>query len=91
MTPVTLLSAAWTGRYTGWASPNTRWQMAMVSSKSERGMSSLLTATMRGIPTAAHSCQSSAVAPSMPSAPEMTKMAASAARSPARSSPMKSG
>src|SRR4051794_32914837 len=54
-------------------------------------MSSLLTATARGTPMAASSCQSSAGAPSMQSAAEMTKIAASAARSPARSSPTKSG
>ena len=45
----------------------------------------------RGIPVAAHSRHSIRVASSRPSAPEMTKRAASAALSPARTSPTKSG
>ena len=45
----------------------------------------------RGIPTAEHSRHSSETGRSMSSAPDTTKTAASAARSPARRSPTKSG
>ena len=46
--------------------------------------------TARGIPTAAHSSQSSRVTPSTPSVAATTNSAQSAARSPARRSPVKS-
>ena len=45
-------------------------------------LSSFVTTTARGMPTAAHSSQSSWVAPSTPSVAEMTNRAASAARRP---------
>ena len=91
MRPAGLPSSAAIGRYSGMTpSPNTRWQMATASSKSARSLSSLVTTTARGMPTAAHSSHSIWVAPSTPSTAETTKSAASAARRPARRSPTKS-
>ena len=71
----------------------------MVASRSPRAWSQRATTTARGMPTAAHSSHcatvAGSIAPSPPcwaktSALEMTNSAASAARSPARSSPTKS-
>ena len=78
------------GRARGSASPNARWHPSTVASKSARACSRRVTATARGIPSTSHSRQSRRVASSTPSAAETTKMAASAARRPARTSPMKS-
>ena len=91
--PVTVVAgpSGWTGRASGCASPKTRRQVATVSSKSARACSRRVTAMARGIPTAEHSRHSILVASSTPSAPETTKRAASAALSPARTSPTKSG
>ena len=67
-------------------SPNAAWQPATASSKSARGLSSWVTATARGSPTAAHSAHSCSLRASTSSAAETTNSAASAARRPARSS-----
>ena len=66
------------------------WQAARVASKSARGESSRVITTARGMPTVAHSSQIIRVVPSMPSAALTTNSAASAARRPARRSPVKS-
>ncbi len=80
-----------TGRYSGSTpSPNAPWHSASTVAKSARPWSILVMTTARGIPTAAHSSQSSRVTPSTPSVAATTNSAQSAARSPARRSPVKS-
>ena len=71
--------------------PKWAWQSARVAAKSASRASSWVMTTARGIPTSAHSCQSARLDASAPSAAETTKRAASAALSPARTSPTKSG
>ena len=63
----------------------------MVGASAARGTSSLVITTARGVPSAAHSSHNETVMGSISSAAETTNSAASAARSPARSSPVKSG
>jgi len=65
--------------------------MTTVAASDVRGMSSFVTTTARGVPSAAHSSHSDTVIGSMSSAAETTNRAESAARSPARNSPVKSG
>ena len=72
-------------------SPNTRRQRAIDSSKSARDCSSLVTAIARGMFVVSHSRHSSRVASSISSLADTTNSTASAARSPARTSPTKSG
>ncbi len=71
-------------------SPNSCWAWATTASKSARAWSSLVTTTARGMLTAAHSRHNAFVGSSTPSLAATTNIAASAARSPARSSPTKS-
>ena len=79
------------GAPTGWTSPKTRRQRAIVSSKSARDCSSLVTAIARGIFVVSHSRHSMRVASSISSLADTTNKTASAARRPARTSPTKSG
>ena len=71
--------------------PKCAWQSARVAAKSASRASSWVMTTARGIPTISHSCHSARLCASAPSAAETTKRAASAALSPARTSPTKSG
>ena len=68
-------------------SPKASWQAATMASKSERPWSSLVMAMMRGMETRSHSCHRVIVEAWMSSPAGIAKTAASAARSPARSSP----
>src|SRR5450432_2307192 len=80
-----------TGKYKGSTPfPKVAWQAPTTASKSARGESSLVMTTARGMPTFAHSSHSMRVAPSIPSTADITNIAASAARRPARRSPTKS-
>ena len=72
-------------------SPNASTQASTMSSNEARPWSSLVIAMIRGIATWAHSRQSATVVGSISSPAGTTNTAASAARSPARSSPTKSG
>ena len=84
-------SAPPTGRYSGaTASPNAARHASSAAVKSARWWSILVMTTARGMLTAAHSSQSIWVTPSTPSAADTTNSAESAARSPARRSPVKS-
>ncbi len=71
--------------------PKWAWQSSRVAAKSASRASSWVMTTARGIPTIEHSCHSARLCASAPSAAETTKRAASAALSPARTSPTKSG
>jgi len=89
--PISPLTGLPTGRYNGeTASPNASRQAFRVASNSARWWSILVMTTARGMPTAAHSSHSILVTPSIPSVAETAKSAESAARSPARRSPVKS-
>ena len=80
-----------TGRYSGaTASPKASRHAFRAWSKSPRWWSIFVMTTARGIPTAAHSSHSILVRPSTPSVAETANRAASAARSPALRSPVKS-
>ncbi len=91
ISPLTPGDAPATGRYSGATpSPKASWHSASTVSKSARPWSILVMTTARGIPTSAHSSHRSRVTPSMPSVADATNSAQSAARSPARRSPVKS-
>ena len=87
-TPGALMVGTWVGST---PSPNLSWASATEESKSAWPASSLVSAMIRGRLAALHSSHNACAAPSMPSAAEITKIAASAARMPARNSPTKSG
>ncbi len=70
--------------------PNESRQDCMAAARSARGVSRRFTTSARGTSSAAHSSHSASVVSSGGSAAETTNSAASAARSPARSSPTKS-